>query len=225
MRGRKYYFIIALISLLMILIILGVYLLNISQQNDIQEVKPPMSKEIDKKDNFIEPEQLVNAVKKMEENMENMQIKNLDLNEDISVENRYISPFEEVDISDVHTIKIDDVKPISAIYVKKNSIASANIGDTIELPLLGTSNYRIKVTQKQKNGSGSITISGNLIEDNKYSATFTESKKGIYGSITTPDGAYELESQDGEGYIYSLKDIEKKRVNYKQSDEIEIGKK
>ena len=180
--------------------------------------KTQKSSDIDIKDEFIEPKKLIQKVDKFENELKKLKVeKDLILNEDSEV----LSPFTIIDIDEVKSIKKSDINPVSAVSVDSDNLLNANIGDVVELPTIGGSNYQVMITDKKRNKSGSITISGNLVEDEKYSAVLTGSKKGLYGSITTPDGAYEIEIQNGKGYIYSVEDIEKKRVDDSKSDEIE----
>ncbi len=176
------------------------------------------SSDIDIKDEFIEPKKLIQEVEKFENELKNLKVeKDFILNVDSEV----FSPFTIIDIDEVKSIKKSDINPILAVSVDGDNLLNANIGDVVELPTIGGSNYQVMITDKKRNKSGSITISGNLVEDEKYSAVLTGSKKGLYGSITTPNGAYEIEIQNGKGYIYSVEDIEKKRVDDSKSDEIE----
>ena len=174
------------------------------------------------KENILNNKFLDDA-KKMDEEIKNLDMS--DISEDDLKQELHITPFQEVDISDIDTIKKkSDVEPVGGVFIAKGQISTLKVGDVVEVPLLGSSNYRVKITERKVNPSGSVSVSGNLVEDNKYSATFTEGKNSAYASITTPDGAYEVESVGGKGYIYSVSDVERKRVNPNGTDVLTVDR-
>jgi hypothetical protein len=72
---------------------------------------------------------------------------------------------------------------------------------------------------------GSTSITGNLINSNKkYSVVLTQGKNSSFGSLTTPEGTYEIEVLNGKGYVYSVNDIDKKRIDYTKEDVIQVDK-
>jgi len=117
----------------------------------------------------------------------------------------------------------EGIQPLSAIKIHPNSIAKIKIGDTIVLPFMDDATYNAKISTKIKHQNGSISITGNLIDtDNTYSITLTQGKKSAFGSITTPDGAYEIEMRNGNGYVYSVEDIDNNRIDYDHTDVMHV---
>ncbi len=215
-------------------ILVGIFILcmigGVSAFVHFEDMHRPL--EIEKKisdvdaNDIVEPEEIIKSVEKMQEEAARLQGQSEaldDATKEIKRDSQVVANiFQEIDISDVTSVQKSDIQPVGALSVEQGSISQIKVGDKIELPLLGNSNYEAKITKKIKNPTGSVTVSGNLVEDDKYSVVITESKKGVYGSITTPDGDYEIEVQNGKGYIYSVSDIENKRVDYKKSDEMTL---
>jgi len=155
----------------------------------------------------------------------------LELNEIASVD--IDMPHEHKDIFLESSINIvsqefpqkDGIEPLSAIEIKKDSISKVKIGDTITLPFVDDAKYRAKISDKIIHKDGSTSITGNLINSNKkYSVVLTQGKNSSFGSLTTPEGTYEIEVLNGKGYVYSVNDIDKKRIDYTKEDVIQVDK-
>jgi hypothetical protein len=113
----------------------------------------------------------------------------------------------------------DGIKPTLAVKVPKNSLSGLNVGDIIELPPVGQGSYEAKIDEKIIHENGSISVTGNLIDgQEKYSVVITQGKNSTYATITTPDGAFEIESRNGVEYIYSVEEINKKYMDHTKSD-------
>jgi len=114
----------------------------------------------------------------------------------------------------------EDVKPVMAIAMNSEKVLHLTIGDEIEIPL-PNGVYRAIIESKKINPSISLALTGNLEDDdnNNYSITLTQGKRSVFATVTSPDGAFEIEVKDGKGYIYRTSDI-KKNIDYTQSDEI-----
>ena len=112
------------------------------------------------------------------------------------------------------------ISPILGIQIEPNSISKLNVGDTIKLPSLGQIEYEAKITKKITHKNGSTSVTGNLVGDQnaKFSVVLTEGKTSSYASITTPEGAYEIETINGIGYVYSVQDIENKYIDPTKDD-------
>ena len=116
----------------------------------------------------------------------------------------------------------EGIKPIIAIELPKNSIAKLNIGDTVALPYMGDGEFEAKITQKSEHKNGSVTVTGNLIDTgNQYSVVLTEGKNMSFGTVTTPNGSFEIETKDGQGYVYSTDEIDKEWIDYNKKDTLE----
>ncbi len=144
---------------------------------------------------------------------------------DTSFEHKSIFIESSMDIVVQTLPKKDGIDPLSAIEISKNSIAKVKVGDTITLPFVDAAKYKAKISDKIVHKDGSTSITGNLLNtDNKYSIVLTEGKNSAFGSLTTPEGAYEIEVVDGKGYVYSVNDIDNKRIDYSKEDVIHVDK-
>ncbi|CAA6810323.1 MAG: Unknown protein [uncultured Sulfurovum sp.] len=112
------------------------------------------------------------------------------------------------------------VQSVLAIEVTQNSIAQLSVGDIIKLPALGQVEYEAKITKKISHKNGSTSVTGNLVGDQneKHSVILTEGKSTSYASISTPEGAFEIQTINGVGYVYSVKDIENQYVDPDKKD-------
>lgn len=130
--------------------------------------------------------------------------------------------YEDIDIEELErempTKKL--VKPVLGITIKEKSIAKLNIGDTIKLPEINSFQYEAKITEKITHKNGSVSVTGNLLpkENKQYSIIFTEGKKNTYASISTPEGAFDIETINGKGYVYSVKEMDKKYIDKSKED-------
>ena len=112
------------------------------------------------------------------------------------------------------------VTPVLGIKITENSIAKLSVGDVIKLPSLGQVQHEAKITKVLKHKNGSTSATGNLMGDQneKHSIILTEGKSTSYASISTPEGAFEIETIDGVGYVYSVKDIENQYIDRSKED-------
>jgi len=127
----------------------------------------------------------------------------------------------EADIEEVkeHFPTKRGIKPLIAITLPQKTISHLDIGDKVSLPYMGAGEYEATITTKTTHKNGSVTVSGNIDDLGKgYSVLLTEGKSMSFGTVTTPDGTFEIESKNGEGYIYSTKDIDKRWIDYSKSD-------
>jgi len=216
---------IVIFSILFSIIIVLALILSIDGKSNVKNIvhdkqkkekkelfKDKLSSDIDIKKTNIKKKQRDNAKNTKKDTKKN------DLN------NNYILvPFQEIDVSDVDTIKkIDGVEPIGGVLIEKGKISSAQVGDVIYTPLLKGDIFEVKITDRTVNKNKSVSVSGNLVEDSMFGATFTESKKSAFATISTPNGTYEVEAIDGKGYVYTDHDLAK-RINPKIKDYIEVN--
>jgi len=199
-------------------------------QNSFSSISPKSYSKNPIKQIDIDKDDDIMSLDKMEKELKNFdeKVKSIDseLNIDkYKIDNKrhsseyYTNIFNQLDKDSVKNIsKKSDVEPIKAVSVDENSLVKINKGDVFELPLLGNSVYNVKVDQKVQNKNGSVTITGNLVENNNYSVIMTKGKERTFMTVSTPDGSYEVEIKNGEGYVYSVKDIEKKRIDYNKPD-------
>jgi len=117
------------------------------------------------------------------------------------------------------------IKPLLALSLEHGMIKSLEVGDIVVLPVVGEIYYEMEITQKISYPNSSISVDGIFTEDGlDYTAILTEGNQSSFVSMTTPQGAYEVEIFSGLGYMYSVKDIEKVRVDTSLNDILDIGK-
>jgi len=113
----------------------------------------------------------------------------------------------------------EGVKPVTAINLPQHVIANLKIGDTVSLPNMGDGEFNAKITSKKRHKSGSVTVTGNLVDyGDDYSVVLTEGKNMSFGTVTTPNGSYEIEARNGQGYVYSTEAIDSARIDDSKED-------
>jgi hypothetical protein len=113
----------------------------------------------------------------------------------------------------------EGINPVIAIELPKNSISNLNVGDTVALPYMGNGEFEAQITKKTEHKNGSVTVSGNLLDTgNQYSVVLTEGKNMSFGTVTTPNGSFEIETKDGQGYVYSTDSIDNEWIDYDKKD-------
>jgi len=141
-----------------------------------------------------------------------------------SKQSQTFSPFGDAYMDDVKlAIKpLEGVKPISAVHLEQGVIKQAQVGDIILLPAIDGTNYELEVTQRSISNNGNISING-MFEENgiTYHSIITEGGNTALLSFNAPTGSYEVELENGLGYMYLSKDIENERIDYSKSDVIE----
>ncbi len=113
----------------------------------------------------------------------------------------------------------EEVLPLIAIKLPKNTIKNLNVGDTVVLPNMGNGEFEAKITEKKTHKNGSVTVSGNLIDSgNQYAVVLTEGKNMSFGTVNTPNGSFEIETRNGVGYVYSTDDIDRAYIDHNKTD-------
>jgi hypothetical protein len=99
------------------------------------------------------------------------------------------------------------VKPLTAIALNQHSLA---IGDTMLLPNIEGIDYEILISHIAINSDGSKSITGSYSDEGiPYTTTMTQSDNDTFISLATTEGAYEIETRKGIGYIYKTHEIRK----------------
>ena len=108
-----------------------------------------------------------------------------------------------------------------AVNISNNSISKLNVGDVIQLPSVGQVDYQATIDKKIVHKNGSVSVTANLNGNSNYSAVLTEGKNNSYATFSTPEGSFELETRNGKGYIYSVREMEDKLINPNKDDFID----
>jgi len=215
--------------LLLVVIGIGIYFSFFSSQVKVD--KALIVNDIEQLDADVQEELILDDL--IEEKEENSSVEDIDKalasekDDDISEE---VEPEMVEDAKDIMVeTDIDEVQkelpikegitPVASIKIPKNSIKNLNIGDTVSLPYMGNGQFDAKISDKQIHKNGSVTVTGNLVDsDKEYSVVLTEGKSMSFGTITTPNGSFEIETKNGVGYVYSTDDIDKKLIDYSKKD-------
>lgn len=215
--------------LLLVVVAIGVYFSSVSSEKQVPEIIT--LDDIEQIEDDFDEEPLLEEL--IEEKEENLSIK--DIEKVLDLEDNELMPKEiepemvadaldimvETEMADVEKNfpSKEGIKPVTAIEMSKNSVAKLNIGDTVSLPYMGTGQFDAKITAKTTHKNGSVTVSGNLVDSNSgHSVVLTEGKNMTFGTVTTPNGSYEIEVKNGQGYVYSTDEIDKKWIDYGKSD-------
>jgi len=136
-------------------------------------------------------------------------------------EERIVDIFVETTIDEVSKDfpPKEEVEPLIAINIPKKSIKNLKIGDIVYLPNMGDGEFNAQIISKKIHKSGTVTVIGHLLDDGgDYSVVLTEGRNMSFGTITTPNGAFEIEARGGKGYIYSTEEIDSAMVDYSKDD-------
>jgi len=113
-----------------------------------------------------------------------------------------------------------NVKPIEAFTLKTGSIKKLRKGDSI-IPEINNIEYELKVSSRQKNPDGSITLRAEIVDDDSINfSLMTEGKNTAFITLNSPEGSYQLEAYNGNGYVYVTNDIKRANIDYSKTDEM-----
>ena len=192
---------------------------------------------ITSKDTFLEPPKLedeallfndkeLDTLDTLEEDIKSLKIEKIKplVGKKEELEKEVKDIIVEADIEEVkeHFPTKKGISPLIAIAIPKGAVSQLNIGDKISLPYMGSGEYEATITSKTTHKNGSVSVMGKLDDlGNDYSIIFTEGKNMSFGTINTPNGTFEIESKNGEGYVYSTNSIDNKWIDYSKSDTLE----
>jgi len=113
------------------------------------------------------------------------------------------------------------IKPVSAIQMKPNTLKQLRIKDTIVLADIEGVDYPLTVTHIQTHSDGSVTTTGSYVDEGiSYTTTMTQSDHESFISLATAQGLYEIETNNGVGYVYKTSDIRKQMQQSTANDVI-----
>jgi len=196
----KYY------SILILVFVLGFVFFQKPQDiSTINKISSDMSKrEGEKNKNILKTQEVLNKTE-FKKSLHTTKVKNF---------------FKELDIFVLEeSLKSKrDIEPILAVEIKKNSIRNLKVGDKINLPYM-RDEYIAQVTKKEEDENGIISVIGKILDiGDEYSVVLSEGDRYIFGDFYLPYESFEMELVDGKGYIYSINDIDSKRIDYSKDD-------
>ena len=103
-----------------------------------------------------------------------------------------------------------NIRPIEAISLASTNTEELKVNDTLTLPNIEGIDYTIVVSSIVKNSDDSHSLTGQFKDEGiAYTTTITKSPQSSYITLSTPQGIYEIETENGVGYIYKTSDIRK----------------
>jgi len=215
-------------GILIVLVIVLYFLFSSSREQIDQKVKSVQSvtKDVSSQSQKDEFPLLEITEDEVEENL-TLAISQIDLNisqednKSDTKEERIVDIFVETNIDEVSKDfpPKEEIEPLTAINIPKSSIKNLKIGDIVYLPNMGDGEFNAQIISKKIHKSGTVTVTGHLLDDGgDYSVVLTEGKNMSFGTITTPNGAFEIEARGGKGYIYSAEAINSAMIDYSKDD-------
>lgn len=161
------------------------------------------------------------AIKKEAVKADSAQKPVYNIRETISLDNVY----EPVDIAEMKTkLKTKPkVEPIGAFTMPKGTIRKLFYGDSILLSDIGGHDYELKIEKRTIGKSGSVILEASVGDDDSIvKSVLTEGERTSYITLSTAEGVYELESIDGNGFVYSSADIKNQLIDHSKTDALEV---
>lgn len=129
--------------------------------------------------------------------------------------------FEIVEMDDIRESfqPKKNVEPITAFKMKPNTIKNLRPGDKIKLPEINDVVYELNIETAKVNNNKSITLEASIEgEDKKYFSILTEGEHFSFLTVKSPDGVFEIEIFNGNGYVYSSTEISNTYIDYSKTD-------
>jgi len=136
-------------------------------------------------------------------------------------EEAYVPPIAETSVESMEMFSLnetdDTLTPTNPdfsahgkpIILNENNLLNLKKGRTVNLPLDINRVMRVEKVERRKNGSTKLSLSFPG-ESNVYRGFITIGTKATYGRIVTPEGSFELEAVNGNGWIIDTRDIDDK---------------
>jgi len=96
-----------------------------------------------------------------------------------------------------------------SITVNEHYLLNLKAGKIVNLPLEINRVMRVEKVERRKNGSTKLSLSF-PDESNVYRGFITVGTKATYGRIVTPEGSFELEAVNGNGWVIDTRNIDDK---------------
>jgi len=113
------------------------------------------------------------------------------------------------------------IHPVSAVKINTFAITALNQKDTMTLSDIEGIDYDILISDTHKNKDGSFSITGSFTDEGvTYTTTITHSDTSTFMNISTPNGVYEIETNNDIGFTYKTSDIRKRLQTSRKNDVI-----
>ena len=115
----------------------------------------------------------------------------------------------------------DNIVPVGAIRMPNNSMATLTYKDTFVLKDIEGIDYTMTISNIEEHNDGSVTKTGQFTDEGiTYTTTITQVKNTSFITLSTPQGLYEIETNNEVGYIYRTDTMRKQMQNTKINDVI-----
>ncbi|MCH9740270.1 MAG: hypothetical protein K0U38_05465 [Epsilonproteobacteria bacterium] len=113
----------------------------------------------------------------------------------------------------------EGVTPLLTVNLDKEKIQSLQVGEKIRLPLVGQVEYESIINEKTRHNNGSFSLLGTLTNyEEPYSVILTQGEEYSFATLSTPEGTFEIEAEEDQGYVYAVNDIDNAWIDYSKSD-------
>jgi len=145
--------------------------------------------------------------------------------DDDQTQNQPSSTAKELTVEPIDTTEAKEyieprkfVKPIAALHIDMQELTTLEPDDTINIPSIEDNDYQIKVENVEENKNLKSIFGSFDDEGVHYSTVITVDKDGGYMTLNTPKGIYEVEIDQGYGYIYHSSDIRRALSDESKTD-------
>lgn len=139
--------------------------------------------------------------------------------EDTKNQRIYIYKSISLEEAKLHHKPRPSIVPISAMTMTNHS--NLSVGDKLILPNIEGFDYEVIISYITAHNDGSKSITGAFSDEGiSYTTTMTKDSTESFISLATPQGAYEIETIQGIGYIYRTHDIRKHLHPFPKDDGI-----
>jgi cytoskeletal protein RodZ len=113
------------------------------------------------------------------------------------------------------------IEPVSAIKLNTDTFSSLQTGDSLTLPDIDGIDYTLTVVDVQTYDNGATSTTAKYEDEGvTYTTTITHSSNETFITLATAQGMYEIEAEQGTGYVYDSSHIRKQMQRPGKSDVI-----
>jgi len=116
-------------------------------------------------------------------------------------------PLEEANIV---TKEKRHIEPVTAMRLNTDTLSSLQTGDNLTLPDIDGIDYTLTVVDVQTYDNGATSSTAKYEDEGvTYTTTITHSANETFITLATAQGMYEIEAEQGTGYVYDSSHIRK----------------